>query len=182
MQDRSTIWKNAMYYGAITGGALSGYSLLLYITGNLFSDFLGMLQYAIIIAGIVVGTKHFRDQTLHGSITYGKALGSGILISLYASIIFAFFSYILYIFIDPGLIEEYYIVMEEALLEQNRLSPDQIETMVDTMKEGMTPLNMALSAIPGLTIMGFVFSLITSVFLKKEENPFAGDAQEGENE
>jgi hypothetical protein len=36
----------------------------------------------------------------------------------------------------------------------------------------MTPTWMSFMVIPAITFMGFLFSLITSIFLKKQARPF----------
>ena len=48
------------------------------------------LTWGIIIGGIVYGIKKYRDGVLKGFISYGSALGYGVLISLFASIISSF--------------------------------------------------------------------------------------------
>ena len=58
---------------------------------------------------------------MHGMITFGQALGAGIVIFLYYTIIIAVFSYILYAFIDPDLIDKMLAGTEEQLLERGLL-------------------------------------------------------------
>src|SRR6056297_368993 len=94
--------KMTMTYGLITGLVLIIYTLILYMTNNLLDQnfILGILNYVILIAGIIYGTKSYRDQYLNGYISYGKSLGTGVLISVFAGVIMGIFTYLLYEVID----------------------------------------------------------------------------------
>lgn len=130
-----------------------------------------ILTYAAIVGGIVYGTIRFRDDELGGYISYGKALGFGVLLSLFASIVYGFYNYLLTAVIDPSYMEGVYRMLEETYLEMG-MDYDQVETMMETVKKFQTPLMMVFSSVFGFTFMGTVFSLITSIFLKKEEPLF----------
>jgi len=67
--------------------------------------------------------------------------------------------------------EGVYRMLEETYLEMG-MDYDQVETMMETVKKFQTPLMMVFSSVFGFTFMGTVFSLITSIFLKKEEPLF----------
>ena len=64
-----------------------------------------------------------------------------------------------------------YKMLEETYLEMG-MDYDQVETIMGTVKKFQTPLMMVFSSVFGFTLMGTVFSLITSIFLKKEEPLF----------
>jgi uncharacterized protein involved in cysteine biosynthesis len=164
--------KNAMIYGLILGVILILFHLVQYILGIYKAPgWVSILNYAIIIGGIVYGTIRFRDDNLGGYISYSKALGSGVLICLFASIIYGFYFYILTSIIDPAYMENVHKVVEETYLEMG-MDADQVENMMEMVKKFQTPVIMVLSSVFGFTLMGFVFSLITSIFIKKEEPLF----------
>lgn len=50
--------------------------------------------------------RSYRDHYNSGYISYGKSLGAGVVITVYAAIITAIYIYVLYAFIDPGLIDK----------------------------------------------------------------------------
>ena len=50
--------------------------------------------------------RAYRDHYNNGYITYGKSVGAGVIINLYAGVIAAIYVYVLYAFIDPGLVEK----------------------------------------------------------------------------
>ena len=57
----------------------------------------------ILIVALYFLVKSYRDNYMHGQITYGQSVGAGVVIFLYYAIIIAIFTYILYTVIDPGL-------------------------------------------------------------------------------
>mgnify|MGYP001572411810 FL=1 len=103
MESKSNpMYKSAMTSGLIVGIALVVFSLLIYIMGVVKPPFwVSLLQYVIIIGGIIYGTKKFRDDDLGGEISYSKALGFGILICVFASIIMGVYMILLMTVIDP---------------------------------------------------------------------------------
>ncbi len=62
--------------------------------------------------------KSYRDNYLHGYITYGQAVGAGVVIFLYYSIIMAIFTYILYAVIDPELTAKQLAFTEEMMVKK----------------------------------------------------------------
>jgi len=61
-ENKSLFWKNAMNFGAIVGLALIVYSVILFVIGKNESQVAGILNYVILIAGIYIGTKQYRDN------------------------------------------------------------------------------------------------------------------------
>lgn len=172
---QSSLLKSTMNYGAMMGLALIIYSLLLWMFDATTNQWLGYLSLLITLAGIILATRAFRDQEQGGSITYGRALAVGTLTVVFAGVITSFFTYLLYTVIDPGLIEKTYAVMEQAYYEAG-MSDDQIEMAMKMAQRFTNPVMMAVFGFMGSAFFGFLISLITSIFLKKEESPFGSDA------
>jgi len=172
-QRENTFLKSTMTLGLITGLILIIYTLLLYATGNMLkpSFFLSTLNYLILIVGIVIGTRNYRDQSLGGYISYGKALGYGVVLCVFTGIVFGIFNYLLYEVIDPGLMEESMKVIQEEMLNQG-LPADQVEAMSDMQSRFRTPFMMMIGSVFTYAFLGLIFSLVTSAFLKKEEPMF----------
>ena len=163
----------SMTYGLMLGLALVVYTLILYVTDLLITKnfAIGLVNYVIIIAGIILGTKKLREVQ-NGTISYGQALGTGVMVSLFSSLLVGIFSYLLYSVIDPDLINQTLALMEERFVSQGKLSEDQIEMILERASEGMTPMRMVIGSVFTFTFLGFIFSLITSAFLKKEASIF----------
>lgn len=174
MEDhKSSLTKQAMTYGAIIGIALVVYSVLLYITGMTFSKGLGFIQYVILFAGIYLGAKSYRDNVLGGAITYGKALWLGVVISVFVGIITVFFNFVMMRYIDPGLIDKYMVIMEEQFENSRFIPADQLDEALERSRDSMTAVWSLPIGVLTFAIFGFIISLITSAFVKKDANPFA---------
>jgi uncharacterized membrane protein (DUF485 family) len=173
MEKNTNIWKNALNWGIIIGIVLIIYSLIMYFLGLSLQKWVAYINYILIIGGIIYSTIQYRDTVLDGSITYGKALGFGTLVIMFGSIITALYAYVFYKYIDPGMITKILEMAEEEMVNKG-LPDEQIEMALEMQSKFMKPGLMALMSIPVSALMGFLFSLITSIFLKKdvEKSPF----------
>jgi hypothetical protein len=164
--------KSAMTYGLILGLALIVLHVVQYIMGVYKPPFwVSLINYGAIIGIIVYGTIRFRDDELEGYISYGKALGFGVLMSLFASIIYGLYFFLLTNVIDPTYMESMWAMIEETYVEMG-MSDDQIEAAMSIVKKFQSPLIMVFSSIFSFVFMGTIFALITSIFLKKEKPLF----------
>jgi hypothetical protein len=162
----------AMLHGLYLGLALILNLLIFYIMGDPFADASGLLTYAIIIGGIGFAMWTFAKLNTDEGLPYSRALGLGTLVSLFGSALFAFFTFILYKYIEPGLIDKMLATMEEKLLAQG-WKDEAIENMLGAQKKFMSPAILSIAQIFSVTLMGFLFSLILAIFFKKEPaNPF----------
>jgi sulfite exporter TauE/SafE len=169
----NTFLKSTMTFGLITGLILVVYTLILYATNNILKPnfALNLINYIILIAGIYLGTRSFRDQFAGGYITYGKALGYGVVMSIFTGVVVGIFTYLLYAVIDPGLMEESIKLIEEEMLNQG-MTADQVETISEMQKKIRSPFMMLLGSVLNYALLGLIFSLITSAFLKKQKPIF----------
>ncbi len=167
-EKRPTLFSSSISYGIYTGIALIVYSVIIYVLDLTFEKWTSWLNYAILLAGIILSTLQYRNKILGGYISYGQALGFGVLLSLWASILSGIYTFAFYQFIDPEALNQLKIIMEETYLERG-LSPQQVEQAMKVSAFTMKPIIMGLILIPTLTFWGFVMSLITSIFLKNEQ-------------
>jgi hypothetical protein len=171
---KPSLIKSTVNYGVMLGLALVIYSLLLWMFDATFNQSLGYVSFAITIGGIIFATRAYRDQELGGYISYGQALGVGTLTVLFSGIITALFTLILYNVIDTGLAERNFIILEEAYYAAG-MSDEQIDAALMMARRFANPAIMAVMGIIGSVFFGFIFSLVTSAFLKKEGNIFEED-------
>ena len=168
--------RSSMTHGAFIGIALIAYSLLIYLLGiDLYSPAaeyksLSYVIYIIINVGIFISIKVYRNSELDGYISYGKSLGYGTLTGLFASIIYTLYIIILFKFIDPSLLEFILDVTEQGLIDQG-FSNTEITQSMPIARRIVFPAIVA-GTIFGNTVVGFIFSLIASIFLRKEKNQF----------
>jgi len=175
-QQKSSLIKQCMFYGALIGIVLVLFSFITYLTGLSTNKSVGYIQWIILIAAIFISQKRYRDETLGGYISYGKALGFRTLTIFFASLIIAFYTYLLYKVIDPLLIDKELLKFEQTMVAQGK--PDEeIDIVLDFSRKFITPITKTISTIIGLTFLGFIFSLITSLIIKKKDNSFESNFQ-----
>jgi hypothetical protein len=114
--------------------------------------------------------KSYRDNFMHGQITYGQSVGAGMVIFVYYAIIMAVFTYLLFTVIDPGLVKKSMAISEEAMVKKG-LPQSAIDTGMAFTAKIMKPAIMAIFSIFGSMLMGVIYSLLVSIFIKKESNP-----------
>lgn len=163
-------FQTTLTWGIILGFVGVIYSLLLYFMGQFQNRTLGFLGIVISIVFIYLGIKAYRDQSLGGFISYGRSLGTGVLISVFAAIISTIFMVILFTSIDPGLIDTILQQSQDKMTERG-MSADQIDKALEFSKKLFIPIT-AFSALLMNVFWGLVISLIVSIFTKKEGSPF----------
>ena len=175
MEEQSkSITPMAMSNGLYMGLALILNSVIFYVMGSPFSQISGYISFAIMIGGIAWSMKTYKESSSEEGVTYGRALGLGTLQSLFASLILAFFSFVLFKLVDKTLIDKLFAFTEEQYLRSG-ISESQIEAMMAMSRKVTTPLTYSLGQILTFTFMGFLFSLILAIFFKKPStDPFHG--------
>ncbi len=174
-QSNNSINKNSLHHGLIIGFIMILVNLVFYILSiNPFiNQSIGYINWVVMIAGIVVGTKIYRDKHCGGYIKYGKSFLSGFLIGLYAMILLNIYTYIFVKFFDHSLIAQMIEFTRQKMYEASSgISDEQIEAAMSFSKRFMTPGMISVSGIFNGAIMSAIFSLIISIFLKKEQPPF----------
>jgi hypothetical protein len=146
------------------------YTLVLYFLDLSTNKTLGYIFFIVQIFILYFLVRSYRDNYLYGYITFGKALGAGVVICLYYSVIMAIFSYILYKFIDTGLIDKMVAISEEAGLKKG-FSQEQIDLGMKFTRKIMTPPVLAFFSLAGGVFFGTIMSLIVAIFVRKEGNP-----------
>ena len=169
MDEKASIWKVALNHGAIAGLALVILSAIWYVTNLTFNEYVGWLNYVVLIALVIVGTKKQRELD-EGFISYGKALGVGSVISIVAALLFAIFTYILYSVIDVDLINKLYAIQEQAMMTNPAITDEQIDAAMEMSKQFTNSTTVSIGAFFGVSLTGFIISLVTSAVLKKNKD------------
>ncbi len=177
----SNFLKNSMNFGALCGISIIILSLLLYLVGIQSNWINSLLTFGVFIFFIVLGTKYYRDQYANGIISYGRSLGSGVLISLFMSVLVAFYVFAFFKFMAPDELEKIYEQAEENMYNQG-MSEEQIEMALQMTKKFTTPLTMAIGTIFSYTFWGTIFSLIIAAFVKKSGESYQQIMSEVEKE
>jgi hypothetical protein len=172
MENQRTQTKVAMNYGTLYGLSSVAVFLLFYFLGtDIESRLPQYLSYAILIMFIVMGIKSYRDEDLGGYISYGKSLGTGVLISVFGGILTGVFTLIFFLYIAPEMSQKIMEAAQQNMAEKG-MSDEQIESAMSISQKFMTPPWLFVFSVLGSAFMGFIFSLLISIFMKKEQNPF----------
>jgi len=176
MEKNNSFFKAAVTNGVILGLALIVYSVLMYILGLNLKSFAGWLSYLVIILILVYTTKAYREKYMNNVMTYGQALGFGMLIITVGSLIYIIYNYIFITIIDPGYLDKVLAVAEEKMLERG-MPDEQVEMALSMQKKMMNPIMTSVWGFVGSVFFGFIITLITSIFLKKEGDSFESTMQ-----
>lgn len=169
--EKNSIYKNAMNYGLILGLAIVIYTMVLHFMGAGQNRIAAWGSVVFTAVAISVGNRTLRDKFQGGFISYGRSLGSAVLIAAFGGVIHGIFIYIFYSFISPESMQEIFIAMEENMLQQG--SPEeQIEMAMKMAKSFTNPFMMSISAVFGGAFWGLIIGLIVSAFVKREQNIF----------
>lgn len=152
----------------IAGAVLS---LLLYFTGYqteklATGQYLQWVGFVIMFVVLWLGIKAVREESPGKYLSYGKGVGSGVLISLYSGLMSAVYSYIHFKFVNTEFVD-YNMELVRAKWEQAGMGADQIEKAEGFTRMFMGPVAMAIMTPIMVVFLGLVFSLIISAFLKR---------------
>jgi len=170
METKVNAWKANLTNGIIFGMVGVVYSLIIYFLDLSLNQWQGLVFMLIEIVLLFFLVKSYRDNYMHGTMTYGQGLGAGMIIFLYYSIIAAIFAYILYAIIDTGLVDKQLAMIEDKM-GQRGLPQSAIDASMSIQKKIMKPGIMAPMSIFGNMFTGLIMSLIVAAFVRKEGNP-----------
>jgi len=157
----------ALQYGFITSLGLIALTLIIYFVNLQSVKWVSWLGYFILIVALYLGSKAYRDEYNGGFITYGRALGFGTLLSVFAALILAVFTYVFYKFIAPDALNTIREIAEEQILRTNpNISDEQIDM---ALKFGASPGIITFGTLFGYAFVGFILSLITSALVQRKD-------------
>lgn len=166
-QKPASLMKSTLTSGIYIGVVLILISVVLYVAGLMFETWAQYVSWPILIGGAIYAQLSYR-KSLGGEMTYGQALGAGVLALVFASVLSAIYTYLLYTVIDPGLTEQTRIIMEQRMVEQGRVPAEQMDQALDMMMKFQKPPIMAGMVILSGAFVGLIISLITGIFTQKK--------------
>ncbi|MGV3632210.1 MAG: DUF4199 domain-containing protein [Bacteroidota bacterium] len=167
--------KNILTFGFLLGGALTLNLLymlwLCYNDPNFHSN--GILGYALLLllfSLIFFGIRNYRRHH-GGTITFGKALGIGVLTALTGCTVYVILWLIIYYNFVPDFMDKY---MQHGLNEVSRKGATAAE-LNETMKEMShfkemykSPVFITLITYSEVLLIGLLVALISAVVLRKK--------------
>jgi hypothetical protein len=162
--------KFALTYGLILGGINLVFIIMLFSLDMHYQNewptmVIGM---GLMITMIVIGMIQFKKAN-NGFISFGQALKVGVGICLISGIIGVIVAQIMTIFIDPDMIAKATEFQRNKMLEGTALTTEQIDAQIEMGQKFQTPVMQVLFGLVVNIILGFIFSLIPALVLKKEE-------------
>ena len=164
-------YKHALIYGSYITVVLIVLSLTFYVLDLLGQNWTGYISYTVLLFGVVLASYHYRDKYLGGFITYGQSFMTGFLTALFAAIGSAIFTYIFMSLMPPEFFANMMQQAEEKMIEGNpELTEEQITMAMNWTGKIMQPGIMTGIAFMAYTFFGLIFSLLASIFIKREDN------------
>lgn len=158
-------------YSALAMFVLFAFSYF-FLSGLSFTaqEVFGYLSILVSLSFVFFGVRSYRNNEKQGSISFFKALGIGLVITLVPSILFGVYNVIYVEYIDPGSVDAYYA----AMIEQTKLdyTGEALTAKLAEMEEMKTSFSSPWFGfiIMFLTVflIGIVVSVISAVALRKK--------------
>jgi hypothetical protein len=129
------------------------------------------------IAAITMGTKAGRAAMPEDAdFSYGKAVGAGVKISLFAAILDVVLNYLYVTVINPGF-TEFMVQAKLADAQAKGMDPVAIDQMEKGMRMMGNPVFSAVMIVIVVMFFGTLISLVTAAFLKRPAPGQAASAQ-----
>ncbi len=153
----------SIQHGAAVGGLQAVLSLVMYVvqTDMLFSTWASLSSWILLFAGLYLGIKAVRTDE-GGFISYGRALGHGMLVALTMTAVVIGFSIVLYTVIDPGLVDMAVRATHDQMakvMEMMGQSADDLAELTATLEP-----EIRKSLTPGGLIQGGLVSVLLYLF------------------
>jgi hypothetical protein len=152
----------------ITGAVLQ---LLLYFTGYQtekldLGEKLSLLSVPLSIAIICLGIKAVREESPGKYMSYGKGVGSGVLITLFSGLMSAVYQFIHLKFVNTEYLD-YKMQQIQAQWEKAGMSAAQMEQAESVTRAMMGPVGSSIFVFFMTLLFGLIVSLIAAAFLKR---------------
>jgi hypothetical protein len=178
MEENVNPWKANLSNGLVMGLIGVIITLVIWAMDLTFNKVSGFIYPVVTIFALYYMIKSYRDNFLHGRITYGQSVGAGVIIFIYASVVTAVFAYLLYKVIDPDLTNKILAYTEEQIRKTGRVPENAMDSAMSLQRKIMKPeITAPLSLITSI-FQGTIISLIVSIFTKKEGNPLLATPEE----
>jgi len=160
--------KTLAIYGLVTGLVISGWMYLEFLAGFHGSEtgrYTGFAALLLTILGIYVGIRAYRNNVKAGKMNFWQGVLAGVIISIFAGLITAAFTFAYLRYINPGFVD-YMVDLNRQTLVQRGATEVQVQSNEIVTRELFQPLPQALRAFGGYVAAGCLFSLIISGLLK----------------
>lgn len=176
MEEKRSVWKETLNFGIILGLIAIVLSVLTYMLDLTFKTWILWPSLVISFLVLFLLLRSYRDHYNNGYISYGKSVGAGVVINVYAAVITAVYIYVLYAFIDPGLVDQQLAVAEEKMVSRG-MPESAIEAGLAMQAKLMKPWFTSLMSVINGVFFGLIMSLLVSLFIMKKGNPLLDEEE-----
>jgi hypothetical protein len=168
---KAPFWKPALIYGLILGLVSVFLSLVFYFIGMATANWTSWVRMFILIVLLVYLMVQYRNVHLGGYASFGQIFLM-VLVSagIVSTIIGALYQYILFTYIDPGLVDQIKIAAEERIMSNSRIPESMYDDIMERMDKRMEVGYMVRMALILGPIVNAFLGLIIAAFIKKEED------------
>ncbi|MCK5338098.1 MAG: DUF4199 domain-containing protein [Bacteroidales bacterium] len=165
--------QSALYYGLLLAVVFILVHLVLYLVDQNKETAGIAVSMIIFIAGVVVVQLDYRNKKCGGFLSYGRAVKIGFLSVLFASFMVAVYMFVYLSYINPG---EMLQAKTDAIQDvyNQGMDPEGEAQMLKIYEYIHTPIVYAAGTILSYAFMGIIVALITSIFIKKDEQVSLG--------
>ena len=168
---KAPFWKPALIYGAILGFVSVFISLVFYFIGMATVNWTNYVNMFVGLVLLVYLMIQYRNVHLGGYASFGQIfvmvlVASGII----ATIISVLYTYVLFTFIDPGLVDQFRIVAEERIMSNSRIPESMYDDLLEKMEKRMQVGNMIRMGLILGPVVNAIIGLIVAAFIKKEKD------------
>jgi len=155
-----------MYYGLLLG--------IVFILNFFFSQTINVwlsvvrLLFVFSIPYLVFFfAKKCREDVCNGVMTYGQVFSYGVQLFFYASMISSAFKFFYFRFVDTDFLRN---LFNQTLSMMEQLSFPITDELIESIKQMLTPIGMAMQYLWVNVMVGIVVSFVVAFFVRKEKS------------
>ncbi len=158
-------------YGVMTGTGMCLWILIEFLLG-FHTDKMYIGEYTtcfivfVPLVTLYLGIKEKRDRRNNGQISISSGIKAGLMISLIAAVIIAFFLIAYFNYINPGYAQLGIAYQRQKLIQSGK-STGEIASEMESIKDMFGFINQFLFGTLGVLGTGFIISVALSIFMKK---------------
>jgi len=170
-QVKGHFWKQALIYGAILGIVSVFISLVFYFIGMSMASWTNWVNMLVSLVLLVYLMIQYRNVHLGGYASFGQIfvmvlVAAGIL----STIIGVLYQYVLFTFIDPGLLDQAKIAAEERIMSNSRIPESMYDDLIEKVDKRTTVAFMIKMGLIFGPVIYALIGLIVAAFIKKEQD------------
>lgn len=134
------------------------------------SEIFGYISIVLALLFIYFAIKNYKESINNGSVSFGKALVIGVLVSLLAGLTFGIINYIYVEVINPEFITEYYNHMVEKAKSSLSAAEFQIRLQDMEAEKALFSNSIISSLVMSATVLiiGFIIAVISGLILQRK--------------